>query len=276
MNRLQGMYPLERSTPSLLREEPLLGRSPALAGSLFVLGADGGYGAAPGVANRLRLGRNSPDVHVTVGAGDCYVSREHATLQYKEHGSGTSWTLRNDGRLPIRMADTPALLREHEAALPPGYTPLFIRGARLHVVELLVSSGGRVPGRGRPDTDTRSLELWPLTPREKLVLVVMFQGVLRRDDHPHPLSWNDTGHALNDVPGQHGWTGRKAENVVDGVRRSMVAAGATGITADTAPTDVIKLNLQRLLLDSATLVPPDLRLLDNGIGDGVGRGRHGG
>ncbi|WP_132878959.1 hypothetical protein [Tamaricihabitans halophyticus] len=44
MNAIQGMYPLERSTPSLQRREPLLGGSPAPAGALFVLGEHGAFG----------------------------------------------------------------------------------------------------------------------------------------------------------------------------------------------------------------------------------------
>src|SRR5215475_9175354 len=110
-----GNYVLERSTPSLLRQEPLFHGASAPAGTLFVLGEDGGYAAAavPGV--RLMLGRNSPDVHVTVGSADWYVSREHATLRCEKHGSQVQWMLRNDGRLPIRMPDIPALLSKQEA-----------------------------------------------------------------------------------------------------------------------------------------------------------------
>lgn len=262
--RPRGMYPLNRSTPSLFRSEPLLGGSPAPAGSLFVLGTDGGFAAAPAAANRLLLGRNSPDVHVTVGAGDGHVSRQHAELHFVD----TRWTLRNVGRLPIRIPDTAPLLREHETPLAAGYTALYIRGARLHVVELLVSSGRRrdeAPQAGGPTRDFS----WPLTDREKLVLVALFQGFLRRDNDAHPLSWNDTGRELNQVPGQQGWNDRKAENVVDGLRRKLIAAGvAGGIDANNAHPDKIKLNLLRFLTDSATLVPPDLCLLDVGIGAG--------
>lgn len=68
MKTLAGRYPLEPSTPSLLRQEPLLNDSPAPPGTMFGLGEDGGYGARPASANRLVLGRNSADVHVTVGS----------------------------------------------------------------------------------------------------------------------------------------------------------------------------------------------------------------
>lgn len=40
MRKLNGMYPLEPWTPSLLRQEPLLNDSPAPPGTMFVLGPD--------------------------------------------------------------------------------------------------------------------------------------------------------------------------------------------------------------------------------------------
>ncbi|EWC63958.1 hypothetical protein UO65_0669 [Actinokineospora spheciospongiae] len=258
-----GMYFLEPLTPSLLRHEPLLGGAPAPVGALFVLGEEGGYAAAPRAHSTLVLGRNSPDVHVTVGAGDWYVSREHATLRCAPDGR---WTLRNGGRLPIRISDAPALLHEHETTVPHGYAPLYIQGSRLHVVELLVSSGRRGADRVRPETGTRDLA-WPLSPRERLVLVALFQLYLLRADDAHPLSWNETSRRLNEVPRQRGWTDRRAEHAVDGVRKRLAAAGVAGVTADSAPPDAIKRNLLRVLLDTATLVPPDLRLLDTGTGD---------
>lgn len=256
------MHLLGADTPSLLRLEPLLGGAPAPRGTLFALGEDGGYAATPHPDTRLLLGRNSPDVHVTVGAGDPHVSREHATLRCLP---GDRWLLRNGGRLPIRIPDAPSLLSGHETALSPGYTPLYVQGARLHVVELLVSSGARGGDAVRPDTGTRDLS-WPLADRERLVLVALFQQALLRTDDPHPLSWRETGTVLNDVPGERRWTERKAEHVVDVVRRRLAAAGVPGITADSAPPDVIKRNLLRVLVDTATLTPPDLRLLDTGLG----------
>jgi hypothetical protein len=53
--------------------------------------------------------------------------------------------------------------------------------------------------------------------------------------------------------------------VVDAVRRKLANAGVVGITADSAHPEAIKRNLLRVLVDSATLVPPDLRLLETGI-----------
>ncbi|WP_328618786.1 FHA domain-containing protein [Actinokineospora pegani] len=255
------MYFLEPLTPSLLRHEPLVAGGPAPVGTLFVLGQDGGYAATPHPARTLVLGRNSPDVHVTVGSEDWYVSREHATLRCARDGR---WTLRNGGKLPIRIPETPALLHQHEAPVPCGYTPLYIQGSRLHVVELLVSAGPRGAGEVRPGTGTRDLA-WPLSDRERLVLVALFQLHLLRADDAHPLSWNETARCLNEVPGQRGWNDRKAEHAVDGVRKRLAAAGVGGVTADSAPADAIKRNLLRVLVDTATLAPPDLRLLDEGV-----------
>ncbi|AXX29875.1 FHA domain-containing protein [Actinosynnema pretiosum subsp. pretiosum] len=257
------MHFLEPRTPSLLRREPLVAGAPAPRGTLFALGEDGGYAATPSPGALLLLGRNSPDVHVTVGSGDWHVSREHAALRR----DGTGWLVRNSGRLPIGLPGRPPLLSGHETALAPGYTPLHIRGSRLHLVELLVSTGGPAAGVVRPDTGTRDL-VWPLTDRERLVLVALFQLALLGAPDARPLSWNETRDALAAVPGQPAWTDRKAEHVVDVVRRRLAASGVPGVTADSAPPDAIKNNLLRVLLETATLVPPDLRLLDTGIGGG--------
>jgi hypothetical protein len=266
MKELRGMYPLASSTPSLLRQEPLLDGRPAPAGTLFVLGEDGGYAATPAPARRLVLGRNTEDVHVTVGTGDWYVSREHATLNCECTASENRWWLRNGGRLPIRVPDLPELLQEHEIALPAGYTPLYIRGSHRHVVEVLISLGRSEVGMAGPGTGTRDMG-WPLTDRERLVLVAVYLNYLLRVDKAHPLSWKEASRELNEVPGQRGWTDRQAEYVVEEVRRKLTKAGKTiGITADSAHPEAIKLNLLRFLLETATLVPADLRLLRTGIG----------
>jgi hypothetical protein len=260
-----GMYPLGRLTPSLVRQEPLFAGVAAPAGTLFALGDAGGYASAAVSGRQLVVGRNTPDVHVAIGSEDAYVSREHATLRCVEHGAGTRWVLRNGGTLPIRMPDTAPLLRAHEAPLPTGYTPLYIQGSHLHVVEVLVSDGRRRRGAVRPDTSTGNLRL-PLTRREWLVLVAMFRDVLAREDQARPLSWNETGRLLNTVPGQSGWNDRKAENVVDGVRQRLTAAGIDRLTRETAPSDTLKENLRQVLIDTGTLLPEDLTVLQTGIG----------
>lgn len=261
-----GMYPLGSMTPSLVRQEPLFAGSAAPAGTLFVLGDAGGYASAAVNGRELVVGRNTPDVHVAIGSADAYLSREHATLRCVEHGAGSQWVLRNGGTLPIRMPDTAPLLRAHEAALPTGYTPLYIQGTHLHVVEVLVSDGQRTRGAVRPDTSTGNLRL-PLTRREWLVLVAMFRDVLAREDQARPLSWNETGRLLNSVPGQSGWNDRKAENVVDGIRQRLTAAGIDRLTRETAPSDTLKENLRRVLIDTGTLLPEDLTVLQTGIGE---------
>jgi hypothetical protein len=261
-----GMYPLGRLTPSLVRQEPLFAGAAAPAGTLFVLGDAGGYAAAAVSGRELLVGRNTPDVHIAIGREDAYVSREHATLRCVEYGNSTQWVLRNGGTLPIRMPDTAPLLRAHEAPLPTGYTPLYIQGTQLHVVEVLVSDGQRRRGTVRPDTSTGNLRL-PLTRREWLVLVAMFRDVLTREDQARPLTWNETGRLLNTVPGQSGWNDRKAENVVDGIRQRLTAAGIDRLTWESAPSEALKANLQRVLIDTGTLQPEDLQILTTGIGD---------
>jgi hypothetical protein len=266
MGTPRGMYRLEPSTPSLLRQEPLLNGTVAPARTLFVLGEEGGYGAAPEPVNRLVLGRNSDHVHVTIGAGDWYVSREHAMLYCIGRDSSAEWMLRNDGKLPIRIPDAPDLLHGQETVLPFGYTPLFVRGTHQHVVEVLISSGRTGEAAPRPDTRTRDLGV-PLTDRERLVLVAVYQDYLSRVDKPHPWSWRQASVALNAVSAKKEWTERMAESVVDALRHRLEKLGWTGITTVTAHPEDIKANLIRLLLETATLVPPDLRLLDNGTED---------
>lgn len=259
-----GMYPLGRLTPSLVRQEPLFAGAAAPAGTLFVLGDAGGYASAAVAGRSLVVGRNAPDVHVPIGGEDGYVSREHATLRCVAHGDSTRWVLSNGGKLPIRIPDAAPLLRAHETALPSGYTPLYIQGDRLHVVEVLVSAGKRRRDAVRPDSSTGTLRL-PLTRREWLVLVALFSDVLAREDQALPLSWPETSRVLNAVPGQSGWTERKAEAVVDGVRQRLTAAGIDRLTRDTAPSEALKVNLARVLVDTGTLLPEDLGVLTSGV-----------
>jgi hypothetical protein len=257
-----GMYPLDKATPSLQRREPLLGGAPAPSGSLFVLGEHGGYGATPRPTHRLVLGRNNDDVHVIVGDRDWYVSRRQAVVQCVSYGSGLVWRLRNLGRRPIRMPAAPLLLQEHEIVLEPGYTTLFIQGDQLHVVELLVS-GRSGATSARPHSETGDLG-HPLTAQQRLVLAVMFQAYLRREDKAHPLSAREVSAVLNAIPGQSGWTASRVHHEVDRVRRQLAISGHAGLTADSAHPEALRLNLVEVLLNTATLVPPDLRLLDGG------------
>ena len=86
--------------------------------------------------------------------------------------------------------------------------------------------------------------------------VVLYEALAGR------LPFGEPGHQ---VPGQGGWTERKAEHVVDAVRHRLARCGYDGVTADSAPPEAIKNNLLRFLTETATLVPPDLRLLETGV-----------
>lgn len=255
-----GMYRLARNTPSLRLIEPLLGGEPAPAGALFMLGEQGGFSAAPRRVHRLTLGRNAGAVHVTVGGDDANVSREHANVRCMTRGPHAWWILRNIGVLPVIVPDVPPLLQGQELVLPSGYTPLHIQGRRLHLVELLVSDGPKGADEVSPTTKTSNVS-WPLTDREQLVLVVVFQHFLHRSTTAHPLTWKEASAALNEVPGQSDWNPKKAERVVETVRHKLSGAGMDGMDSESAHPETLKHNLLRFLLATGTIRPEHLSLL---------------
>jgi pSer/pThr/pTyr-binding forkhead associated (FHA) protein len=134
---------LPREIGSLSRTDP-----PALPGTLFVLGSNGGMRVAPDAGFTLLFGRNEPEVHVGVGTDDTRVSRRQGLI-FREP---SRWVLHNIGRLPILLPGSRLVLGGDQADLPSGYTPLFVVSARhRHLVE--VRSPRRVPrptgGTGR-------------------------------------------------------------------------------------------------------------------------------
>lgn len=259
MHEDQWLFPLSESTPSLKWREPSLDRGPAPGGTLFVLGADGGCAAVPRERNVVSLGREQASVHVVVGGTDLGVSRRHATIRCGAQGRMTWWTLRNEGGLPIHLPQAPPLLQYQETPLDQGFTALYLGSDRLHAVEVLVSRGRdeRPPVLSGPTRDGRV----DLSPEERLVLVAMFRDYLDRSSCARPLTRNDTSDVLNEVPGQSGWTYKKVEHAVTGVRKKLSKTSRPGFDADSAHPEQLRVNLIDFLLNTGSLVPDDLRLI---------------
>lgn len=253
-----GVQLLPATTGSLARGLP-----PVPAGTLFVLGDRGGISVTPTARLTVIFGRNEPEVHVCVGAGDRGVSRRHGLLQY----DGRRWTVRNTGHLPIRLPGSQLLLNGHEEPLPMAYTPLFIRSRRdrEHLLEVRVAGSAPVSSSGvRFDERTHHASLWELSDRERLVLVALAQRYLRHEPYPQPLSWSNVAEELNALQPAGGWTRKSVEHIVAAVR-DRLSGEVPGLKRDEVGEPIgnaLNHNLILELLLSTTLVPPDLRMLD--------------
>jgi hypothetical protein len=235
----------------------------AAPGTLFVLTGRGGIRVAPRPAFPVFFGRNEPEVHVCVGEDDPRVSRRHGLLQYERD----RWTLRNTGAVPIRLPGSQLLLSGHEEPLGAVYTPLFIRTepGREHLVEIRVAGRTVLGASASPEDRTAAPPVWQLTDRERLALVSLGQRYLRHEGHPRPESWAGVAAELAELDPAAGWTPKRAEWVVVGVRKRLAESGVRGLTREEVGEPVgnaLNHNLLLELLVSTTLVPPDLRLLD--------------
>ncbi|MGH3768946.1 MAG: FHA domain-containing protein [Pseudonocardiaceae bacterium] len=254
-----GVQLLPAGTGSLARGLP-----PVPAGTLFALGDRGGICVAPTARFTVIFGRNQPEVHVCVGAGDPGVSRQHGLLCH----DGRRWALHNTGRLPIRLPGSQLLLSGHQEPLPAAYTPLFIRSrcGREHLLEVRVAGPAPTGVSSMLFDDTTCVSpMWELSDRERLVLVALGQRYLRHEAYPQPLAWRNVAAELEEVQPEAGWTFKRAEHVVAAVRARLVTRGVAGLTREEVGEpvgNVLNHNLILELLLSTTLVPPDLRLLD--------------
>jgi hypothetical protein len=236
----------------------------ASAGTLFALTVVGGISMGAREGRTVLFGRNRSDVHVCIGADDQRVSRQHGSLTWL----GRQWWVSNTGQLPIRLPGSRLLFRE-EGALPlsTGYTPLFIRGARgrEHLMELYVAGEDGWRPMPRPDDITAQQKVWPLSPDERLALVALGQRYLLHDLHPQPLAWRQVGDLLREVYPGAGWSGRRAEHLVEKVRLRLSRDGVPGLTREEVGEPIgnkLNENLLTELMLTTTLVPPDLALLD--------------
>jgi hypothetical protein len=258
---------LPASTNSLA--EAIKAVAPAPPGTIFALGADGGY-VVPPRSFTLYFGRAGQDVHVPVGRGDRHVSRVHGKLICD--GDSRQWWLSNEGRLPIRLPDT-MLLSGHEMPLRPGYTPLLI-GAQQNVEHLLqvhIVKGPGVPDPGTgPGEETQPPDIFHLSKRERLVLIALAQRYLRQEPYPQPVTWKQVADDLHRVSPEEEWTRKKAEYVAGTVRERLAAGPdpVPGLLRDEGIGEpvgnTLNHNLIQALLRTATLLPSDLHLLGDG------------
>lgn len=251
---------LPREIGSLSRTDP-----PALPGTLFVLGSNGGMRVAPDAGFTLLFGRNEPEVHVGVGTDDTRVSRRQGLI-FREP---SRWVLHNIGRLPILLPGSRLVLGGDQADLPSGYTPLFVVSARhRHLLEVRVTAPGpsshRRDGQGRHEEETRG-EVRELGDEEKLVLVCLAQRYLRREPCPQPLTWSQVAFELDESRPDERWTPKRASHLVANVRKRLSERhGVPGLTAEEVPQPVgntLNHNLITDLLITTTIVRSDLDLL---------------
>jgi hypothetical protein len=115
--------------------------------------------------------------------------------------------------MPIRSTGSRLVLNGDRVNLPPAYTPLFIVGpTQEHLLETRVAAGPSVPGTADEahTAETRSREVWPLSPVERLVLVCLSQRYLRQEPAPQPLTWAPVAHDLGALQPTAQWTWRRA------------------------------------------------------------------
>lgn len=240
------------------------GISQPLPGALSALAITGGIVVGPHEGRTVLFGRNRPEVHVCIGEDDRRVSRLHGVLSNR----GGKWWVANTGRMPIRLPGSRWLFREEEEfPLVEGYTPLFVRGSgrREHLLELYVAGndGGRpVSVHGDP---TMPPTPYRLRPDERLVLVVLGQRYLLHEANPQPLSRRQAADQLAELRPDEDWTVKRVEHAVTEVRNRLSAQGVYGLVREEVGEPVGNLlnhNLLTELVQSTTLVPPDLAELD--------------
>jgi hypothetical protein len=243
------------------------GAEPARPGTLHARSVAGRIQVPPLPGATVRFGRGErPEVHLAVGEDDLRISRRHGELTYRKR----QWWLRNTGQQLVRL---PAGRLMHVSSEPvplaPGYTPVFVKGSgfREHLVELYVTGWDEpaaIPHRRAPTLPPR---VWPLDDDERLLLVVMGQHYLLYEDGPRPLTYRQTAERLRYLRPDDGWNERRIEYKLAALRHRLHDAGfpyplVHESDAGTPWDNNLLHNLLRGLVESTTLVPPDLEEVD--------------
>lgn len=237
----------------------------SVPGTIYALSVIGGITFGPRDGRTLLFGRNRPDVHVCVGENDRGVSRCHGALTHREN----RWWVSTTGRLPVRLPGSRLLFPQDEPIpLTEGYTPLFVPGSgeREHLLELFVTGPDHEHPLPRHNDPTAPPKTWKLSQTERLALIVLAQRYLRHEAYPQPLTWKQTAEHLAELQPGTGWGAKKVEHIIADLRTRLSRDGVSGLTREEVGEPVgnsLNDNLIRQLMKSTTLVPPDLRLLDD-------------
>lgn len=250
---------LPASMPSLAGGVP-----DAPPGTIFVKAARGGL-SVPKRNFTLHFGRAGLDVHVAVGTNDSYVSRLHGIFIC----DGSRWQLRNEGRRPLGLPGGELLLRGHERPVTAGYMPLTIETSRhRHLLEVYLAGAPRPVAEDDDFEAPTSSDSYRLSPVERLVATALAQRYLRQEDYPQPVSWKQVADDLRRVAPQRSWTAKGAEHTIGRVRERLAKGrhpvpgllAGEGIPHPVGNT--LNHNLIQALLESSTLLPEDLYVLD--------------
>ncbi|MFE6401642.1 FHA domain-containing protein [Streptomyces alboflavus] len=257
-----------RPTPLAPQTSLARGVAPACPGTLHARSVTGAVRVTPRPGLTVAFGRGElPEVALAVGEHDLMVSRRHGELTYRGH----QWWLRNTGQQLVRLPRGRMLHASTDPVpLATGYTPLFVRGSgyREHLVELYVS-GPDDPGPvARRGAETLPPRRWSLDDDERLLLVVLGQEYLLYEEGPRPLTYSRAAQQLAYLRPGKNWNERRIEYRVEAVRRRLHDSGFPHpLLHDNSvgrPSDNSLLhNLLRGLVESTTLVPPDLCLMDD-------------
>ncbi|HZE40069.1 MAG TPA: hypothetical protein VE172_14780 [Stackebrandtia sp.] len=253
----------ERSLPS--RHASLAyGVPPSPVGTIYALAISGGITLRPKEGRSVLFGRNRPEVHVCLGEDDRRVSRNHGSLTFRTD----RWWVANTGRVPLRLPNSRLLFSQDEPVpLTMGYTPVFVRGSggREHLLEVYVAGPEEPKPCTMPDEATQPPRCWALAEPERLALTVLGQRYLLHEVYPQPLTWHQAAAELADLRPNEEWSSKRVERMVSKVRARMSRRGVAGLTRDEVGEPVgntLNHNLIRELMESTTLVPTDLRLLE--------------
>ncbi|GIG68113.1 FHA domain-containing protein [Phytomonospora endophytica] len=234
-------------------------------GTMFARADAGGY-AVPLRKFTLHFGRERGEVHVPIGVNDPSVSRLHGVLTC----DGSEWWIRNTGRLPIEIPGEPMLLSGHESPIKSGYTPMLITSRRrpAHLLEIHLVGYGRGDSHEEPHAETRPPEVYDLRLPERLVLASLAQRYLRGERHPQPVTWRQVADDLNALPDGRSWSAKSVEHIVSQLRERLASGrdpipGILRGEVGEPVGNVLNHNLIQALLRTSTLIPEDLKLIDD-------------
>ncbi|MEV0633872.1 FHA domain-containing protein [Streptomyces sp. NPDC050619] len=244
------------------------GVAPATPGTLHARTVTGDLSVPPRPGLTVRFGRGEkPDVDLGVGVDDLRVSRRHGELTYRQG----LWWLRNTGQQLVRLPRGRMMhLATEPIPLDAGYTPLFVKGSgyREHLVELYVAGHDDQGPVSRRRAETVRPQTWALDDDERLLLVVLGQRYLLYEEDPRPLTYAMTAKQLACLRPEDKWNERRIEHRIEAVRRRLDRTGfrypLMHDKSQGRPTDNSLLhNLLKGLVESTTLVPPDLELMED-------------